>query len=183
MTVYKKPEQVLTESYFQLKDSSKYAITTLLSKYPVSAQERSSLKANNAKKCAAHDSSYLKEFKYTIGRLSDVIPQIPPSPNYNANLNLTTARKKLPIWNMQDEIIELINNNQVVIISGDTGCGKTTQVPQFILEHCRMAEKCCRIITTEPRRLAVLSVADRVSKERGEAIGNIVGYQIKLESK
>lgn len=181
--MYKKPEQILTESYFQLKDSSKYAITALLTKYPVSAQERNDLKVNRGKKVGSNDSSILKELNYTIGRLSDIIPQIPPSPNYNANINLTRARQKLPIWNMQEEIIELINNNQVVIISGDTGCGKTTQVPQYILEHCRMADKCCRIITTEPRRLAVLSVADRVSKERGENIGNIVGYQIKLENK
>ena len=181
--MYKRSEQVLTEPYFQLKDSSKHAINALLNRYPDSAQERSDLKVNDGKKCASNDTSFLKELNYTIGRLTDVIPQIPSTPNFSAVTNLTNARKKLPIWNMQDEIIELISNNQVVIISGDTGCGKTTQVPQFILEHCRLTEKCCRIITTEPRRLAVLSVANRVSKERGETMGNVVGYQIKLESR
>jgi hypothetical protein len=74
---------------------------------------------------------------------------------------------------------------QVLVISGETGCGKTTQLPQFILEEeinsLRGAD--CNIICTQPRRISAISVAARVSAERGEELGEAVGYQIRLESK
>lgn len=74
---------------------------------------------------------------------------------------------------------------QVVVVSGETGCGKTTQLPQFILEEeissLRGAD--CNIICTQPRRISAISVAARISSERGESLGETVGYQIRLESK
>lgn len=72
-----------------------------------------------------------------------------------------------------------------MVVSGETGCGKTTQLPQFILEEelssLRGAD--CNIICTQPRRISAISVAARVSSERGENLGETVGYQIRLESK
>lgn len=74
---------------------------------------------------------------------------------------------------------------QVLVVSGATGCGKTTQLPQFILEEedysLRGAD--CNIICTQPRRISAISVAARISAERGESLGETVGYQIRLESK
>jgi len=74
---------------------------------------------------------------------------------------------------------------QVLVVSGETGCGKTTQLPQFILEEeiscLRGAD--CNIICTQPRRVSAISVATRISSERGESIGETIGYQIRLESK
>ena len=74
---------------------------------------------------------------------------------------------------------------KVLVVSGETGCGKTTQLPQFILEEeissLRGAD--CNIICTQPRRISAISVASRISAERGEPIGESVGYQIRLESK
>ncbi|KAH9536794.1 hypothetical protein CY35_16G018300 [Sphagnum magellanicum] len=72
---------------------------------------------------------------------------------------------------------------QVLIIAGETGCGKTTQVPQYILDHMWNTGKPCKIICTQPRRLSATSVAERVAAERGEQVGKTVGYQIRLESK
>ena len=70
-------------------------------------------------------------------------------------------------------------------MSGETGCGKTTQLPQFILEEefssLRGAD--CSIICTQPRRISAISVAARISTERGENLGETVGYQIRLETK
>lgn len=74
---------------------------------------------------------------------------------------------------------------QVLVVSGETGCGKTTQLPQFILEEeiscLRGAD--CNIICTQPRRISAISVSARISSERGESLGETVGYQIRLESK
>ena len=68
---------------------------------------------------------------------------------------------------------------------GATGCGKTTQVPQFILEDAIRANAGgeCSVVVTQPRRLSAMAVAERVAAERGEAVGQTVGYSIRLESK
>lgn len=65
---------------------------------------------------------------------------------------------------------------QVVIISGETGCGKTTQIPQFILESEieSVQGAACNIICTQPRRISAISVSERVAFERGEKLGESV---------
>lgn len=65
---------------------------------------------------------------------------------------------------------------QVIIISGETGCGKTTQVPQFILESEieSLRGAVCSIICTQPRRISAISVSERVASERGEKLGESV---------
>ncbi|XP_046383493.1 putative ATP-dependent RNA helicase DHX57 [Ischnura elegans] len=98
------------------------------------------------------------------------------------------ARKSLPAWQMKKDILKTISDNQVVVISGMTGCGKSTQVPQFLLDEwlgskgwnrCEHRE----IVCTQPRRISAIGVAERVAEERVERIGNTIGYQIRLESK
>ena len=71
------------------------------------------------------------------------------------------------------------------MVSGETGCGKTTQLPQFIIEEeiSSLRGSDCNIICTQPRRISAISVAARISNERGENLGETVGYQIRLESK
>jgi len=90
----------------------------------------------------------------------------------------------LPIGRYKDEIIDKVKNNQILLIQGETGCGKTTQVPQFILECALEAEldqrRPVRIVVTQPRRIAAITVAKRVAEELGEKIGEgVVGYKIR----
>ncbi|XP_047330338.1 DExH-box ATP-dependent RNA helicase DExH1 isoform X2 [Impatiens glandulifera] len=93
--------------------------------------------------------------------------------------------EKLPAFKMKSEFLRAVSENQVLVVSGETGCGKTTQLPQFILEEeissLRGAD--CSIMCTQPRRISAISVAARISAERGESLGETVGYQIRLESK
>ncbi|EFA07562.1 probable ATP-dependent RNA helicase spindle-E [Tribolium castaneum] len=93
----------------------------------------------------------------------------------------TYYKKELPIDSSRDKILDMINTNSVVIIHGPTGCGKTTQVPQYILDHCRATKSPCNIVVTQPRRIAAINIAQRVCEERGWAIGTVCGYQVGLD--
>jgi len=98
-------------------------------------------------------------------------------------MHMLEERKYLPSFNQRQEILDSIRDNQVVVISGETGCGKTTQVAQYLLEDAisRSDGSLCNIICTQPRRISAITVATRVAEERAERPGNSVGYQIRLE--
>ncbi|XP_066965316.1 ATP-dependent RNA helicase A protein-like isoform X2 [Macrobrachium rosenbergii] len=93
-------------------------------------------------------------------------------------------RYSLPVYNKKQEILEAIYDNPVTIIRGNTGCGKTTQVCQYILDACIQSGSgaFCNIIVTQPKRISAVSVADRVAQERGEDLGKSVGYSVRFES-
>lgn len=86
----------------------------------------------------------------------------------------------IPSFFFQQEFLNLVDNNQVVVISGETGSGKTTQLPQYLLEHAILRDNgsCTRIVVTQPRRISAISVAERVASERGESLGMDIGYQV-----
>ncbi|KAM9845045.1 putative ATP-dependent RNA helicase DHX57 [Aulostomus maculatus] len=98
--------------------------------------------------------------------------------------SMLELRKRLPAWNEKDTILDLLEQSHVLVITGITGCGKTTQIPQYILDASLNgpADRVANIICTQPRRISAVSVAQRVAQERAESLGNSVGYQIRLES-
>lgn len=98
--------------------------------------------------------------------------------------SMLEQRKNLPAWQEKDTILGLLEGCQVLVVSGMTGCGKTTQIPQFILDASLRgpAGQVANIICTQPRRISAISVAQRVAQERAESLGKSVGYQIRLES-
>src|SRR3954452_6239129 len=84
----------------------------------------------------------------------------------------------LPITAWHDEIAETIRDHQVVIVAGETGSGKTTQLPKICLELGRRS-----IAHTQPRRIAARSVAERVAEELHSELGDLVGYQVRFTRK
>lgn len=96
---------------------------------------------------------------------------------------MLAKRRQLPSYDFKKEILDSIEKNQIIIISGETGCGKSTQTGQFILEACFETNSPCNIICTQPRRLSATSLAKRVSDEQCQGVGQIVGYRIRGESK
>jgi len=88
---------------------------------------------------------------------------------------------QLPINEKKQEIISLLKKEQVVIISGETGSGKTTQLPQICLEM-GLAEK-GKIALTQPRRIAATSISARIAKETKTQLGGLVGYKIRFDEK
>ncbi|KAI3378493.1 hypothetical protein SNEBB_008581 [Seison nebaliae] len=105
-------------------------------------------------------------------------------------------RSRLPVEDVRKEIIEKFHQNDMLIIEGDTGCGKTTQIPQYIdqevNEHLfssissttRKRKKRSdfkRIIVTQPRRVAAISIAKRVSYEQNKQLGEEIGYAVRFD--
>jgi ATP-dependent RNA helicase DHX37/DHR1 len=101
--------------------------------------------------------------------------------------DIEAARAELPIIAMEQEIMSIIDEHDVVLLCGATGCGKTTQVPQFLLEAgfgCRQfAERAGMIGVTQPRRVAAVSTARRVAQEVGDPAqkAGLVGYQVRYD--
>ncbi|KFM59932.1 putative ATP-dependent RNA helicase spindle-E, partial [Stegodyphus mimosarum] len=92
-----------------------------------------------------------------------------PNRSYDPDLLITSYR---------EQILRQLHINPVIIIQGPTGCGKTTQVPQYILDYHISRGLYCNIIVTQPRKIAAISIARRVCKERNWQLKSIVGYQV-----
>ncbi|XP_041526342.1 probable ATP-dependent RNA helicase DHX35 isoform X2 [Microtus oregoni] len=100
--------------------------------------------------------------------------------NPYAALSIEQQRQKLPVFKLRNHILYLVENYQTVVIVGETGCGKSTQIPQYLAEAGWTAEG--RVVgVTQPRRVAAVTVAGRVADERGAVLGHEVGYCIRFD--
>ncbi|GAB7363607.1 hypothetical protein MBLNU230_g4178t1 [Neophaeotheca triangularis] len=99
--------------------------------------------------------------------------------------SLRETKSKLPMNEHRDAVLEMISGSQYSIVQGLTGSGKTTQVPQIILEDAIWSKSggSCNIICTQPRRIAATSVAQRVAEERNEPLRETVGYHVRNDAK
>ncbi|XP_023304208.2 pre-mRNA-splicing factor ATP-dependent RNA helicase DHX16 [Lucilia cuprina] len=95
-------------------------------------------------------------------------------------MTIEETRKSLPVYPFKEDLIAAIKEHQILIIEGETGSGKTTQIPQFLVDAGFTADK-KKIGCTQPRRVAAMSVAARVAEEMGVKLGNEVGYSIRFE--
>ncbi|KAJ5542979.1 Helicase C-terminal [Penicillium sp. DV-2018c] len=108
------------------------------------------------------------------------------TPSYR---RMMEGRMNLPIWGFKSEILNTLDDHRVLIICSETGSGKSTQIPSFILEHEMLQGRPCKIYVTEPRRISAISLARRVSEELGESKNDVgtnrslIGFAVRLESK
>uniref|UniRef100_A0A674F2S5 RNA helicase n=1 Tax=Salmo trutta TaxID=8032 RepID=A0A674F2S5_SALTR len=92
---------------------------------------------------------------------------------------------ELPVDAHRERVVSAVESSRVIVVAGETGCGKTTRIPRFLLEgRVRGGEGAeCNILVTQPRRISAVSVAHRVAHEMGPALKRSVGYQVRLESR
>ncbi|XP_029860029.1 3'-5' RNA helicase YTHDC2 isoform X7 [Aquila chrysaetos chrysaetos] len=182
LTVRKKDRSELTHAVMTcgLAPSTKHTVRSLIQRFPVTNKERTELlpKTERGNACAVESEN--RDVNKTSGRLNNGIPQVPVK---RGESEFDSFRQSLPVFEKQEEIVKIIKDNKVVLVVGETGSGKTTQIPQFLLDECYRNGTPCRIFCTQPRRLAAVGVAERVAAERREKVGQTVGYQIRLESR
>lgn len=142
--------------------------------------------AHHALRCAVADTA-----EPTVGQ-----PRSVPSLGRRRNRviirspEIDKARLQLPVLGMEQEIMAMVDEHDVLLLCGATGCGKTTQVPQFLIEAgfgcSKFPERCGMVGVTQPRRVAAVSTARRVAEEVGQTsmlsssdASGLVGYQVR----
>lgn len=88
-------------------------------------------------------------------------------------------RRTLPVWQQKLEFLDMLRQHQIIVLVGETGSGKTTQIPQFVVEALSGGQR--QVACTQPRRVAAMSVSRRVAEEMDVTIGEEVGYSIRFE--
>ncbi|CAA9997872.1 unnamed protein product [Nesidiocoris tenuis] len=104
----------------------------------------------------------------------------PMTEKQKKRMTIEETQKSLPVYKFKDDLIAAIQAHQVLIIEGETGSGKTTQIPQYLYQ-AGFTKDNKKIGCTQPRRVAAMSVAARVAEEMNVKLGNEVGYSIRFE--
>lgn len=122
------------------------------------------------------------ELRAKSALLQDRLMQYETDP---ALAKMRATRQALPVYTRSSDVLAKIEVNDVTIVMAATGSGKTTQVPQMLFDDFinRGEGARCNIVCTQPRRLAAMSVAERVADERGQSLGQEVGYQVRFDNK
>jgi ATP-dependent RNA helicase YTHDC2 len=175
ITIAKNPANIFTIpiNNLDLHNSSKKVACTLFQRI---SQEHDTMKDF----LLPAESKMTLDIRAIDSKNSSSVITVPPK---RRNPACVKTRQELPIFKHRSEVLSLIQNNQIVIVESTTGSGKSTQIPQYILENAAESGQKCRTIVAEPRRICAVSLAERVSYERDEPLGSTVGYQIRLESK
>ncbi|KAL3698668.1 hypothetical protein R1sor_012744 [Riccia sorocarpa] len=120
------------------------------------------------------------EEKKLSGKVKLVTNPYTNTPYSERYFEILEKRKTLPVWQQKDRFVDILSKNQIMIVVGDTGSGKTTQIPQFVVE-AGYATNRKQVACTQPRRVAATSVSRRVADEMDVMIGAEVGYSIRFE--
>lgn len=176
ITIYKRIGSTIIQNDAKLilDSNMRCTIAELCNAFPITSKEKDDLSS-----CPEKERSPQLTHK-SMGQLNNGVAQVP---NTLYNPDLFKFREKLPVYEQRQDLINAVIHNQVIIVAGTTGCGKTTQLPQLVLDHCQEHKQPARMYCTQPRRISAVSVAERVAYERSEKIGQSIGYQIRLESR
>lgn len=111
-----------------------------------------------------------KKIKLSNGKADILKPSINSSSNFGSKskISIQEQKRKLPVFQNRNKLLDLIKRHQTLIILGETGCGKTTQIPQYI--YSARIQNNGRIAVTQPRRVAAISIATRVCQELGNGV-------------
>ncbi|KAH9495031.1 ATPdependent RNA helicase [Bulinus truncatus] len=147
-------------------------------------KQKSHISKNEASKDLG-DTSLKHKHKYNpdeVRRTNQVLQKEFQNKKSETYQKMLEERQRLPAWETREMIIAAVARHKAIIVSGMTGCGKTTQVPQFILDDALQRDDFnANIICTQPRRISATSIAERVASERDDTLGRLVGYQIRLD--
>lgn len=91
--------------------------------------------------------------------------------------DLETNIKNSKINKKIKEVVKMLNNNDIILVTGDTGCGKTTIIPRMLMEHYN------NIVCTQPRKLAAINVAKKVAHDLNTKVGDVIGYSVRFDSR
>ncbi|KAJ1457686.1 P-loop containing nucleoside triphosphate hydrolase protein [Pelagophyceae sp. CCMP2097] len=166
---------------------SSEARTTPMPPPPPAAAAKAPAKAGGSDAPKATTAKQDKDFEASEHRENErLYRELEEKQSDEKYLSMMRQRSKLPAYEMRETVVGAISASRVVVISGDTGCGKTTQVPQLVLDDAIRNKRGarCSVVITQPRRISAMGVAARIAAERNEKIGvNTVGYSIRGESK
>ncbi|CAM8954351.1 unnamed protein product [Rhodiola kirilowii] len=174
-------------AHLTFSEEGKNVLCDLFTSYPPNGEEAGDESPKQSKKSSYYMRNESDLFNKSSLTKVDIAKRknlmLAASQNNKNMRQMVEKRSQLPIAPFKDIITSTVNSHQVVLISGETGCGKTTQVPQFILDSMWDKYEACKIVCSQPRRISATSVAERIATERGQSIGEDVGYKIRLESK
>ncbi|VFQ92703.1 unnamed protein product [Cuscuta campestris] len=181
------PEREKKALGFKFSEESKAILQDLFSQFPPGEEDATSYMAGKrnkkGKKFFGMQDDIFQKPAMDKSEIAKRVETLAIRAEHNHTLRqIFEGRSKLPIASFKDMITSSVEENQVVLISGETGCGKTTQVPQYILDHMWAKGEPCKIVCSQPRRVSATSVSERIAHERGEKLGDTVGYKIRLES-
>ncbi|KAK7603760.1 hypothetical protein V9T40_003759 [Parthenolecanium corni] len=186
VTVYKnKPYHALASKYpIAIIHEVLKKVVCLMDRNPISPLEyRNFVLCKDADDNAFSDCDYPKVKELTELDFNFTQSPGPSLKMGKSNVAINEYRKSLPIYNYKPIILSYLTENKVVIIHGGVASGKSTQVPQFLMEKCLEAKVGYKIFLCEPYRITTVAIAERIAFERREEVGQTVGYQIPLETK
>lgn len=147
-----------TTHYIAVSAESKTALSDIVHSPPIVHNEKYQIRKNTRQHCS----------KFI---LTSPLTQV----------QFSALQIELPTYAFREQILSSIDTNRVTIISAETGSGKSTQVPQYIMAKHSELNRHCRIVCILPKRLAVKTIAKQVAAECNSAIGHTVGYQVRLD--
>ncbi|KAJ2450652.1 helicase [Coemansia sp. RSA 2336] len=160
-------------------------LTQLLQELSLESTQSTTKPAQSNAKATVSRSQRSMQKQQDTERLCAEFAQRQKLPAYQ---KMQAARDSLPAAALKERIVQMVHDSRCVVVAGATGSGKTTQIPQFILDAALQHGTYANIVCTQPRRISAIGVATRVAAERAEDInalgkGAMVGYAVRGESR